>query len=732
VWLLLGASIPTLLAGLWLVRRRERSPSGLWIGGWLAAAMGGLLLLLADRWPPLLPLSLVFGTLFPWFLLGGALRLAERPLPAWLLPLALGLGVLRAAVAQTFGAPVAHAAGLVTDIPAALAAALWARRAIPPSAPSTTQRALPGALLVLSGLGALHLYWQALERPHEWLLALWLFATPPLLGLQLRVGAEWTRRHLERAQRALEETIAQRTAELARVNESLRRSEERYRTVSELSSDLSFGFRVEKGGRVVGEWVTEAFGRMTGFALPEVQGAGWLGLIHPDDRAWMERAFLAAVPEGMGSFTFRIVGKHGEVRWLEARDRILRDESGIHVVGAARDVTAQRQAEEERLRLERQVQETQRLESLGLVTGGVAHDFNNLLAVILGNAKLALGELAASDRLRPRLERILAAAEHGAGLTEQMLVYAGRAPRAQKPVDLSSLVAEMLDLARASLPPGVELREELGAGVWVRGDETQLRQVVLNLVANAGEAMRDRPGSVVVRTARRAATPEDLAKARGADELAPGPCVVLEVGDEGAGMDEATRERVFEPFFSTKLRGRGLGLAAVLGIVRGHGGRIDLDSAPGQGSRFRVWLPEGTRMADAPAAAPAARPVEARRVLVIDDQEALLELSREYLARAGYHVETALGGRAGLEAFATRAAALDAVVLDLAMPDVDGEQVGREIRAQHPALPLLLVSGYDANLAASRFEGLRPARFLRKPYERDDLLVELERLLEGD
>ena len=239
------------------------------------------------------------------------------------------------------------------------------------------------------------------------------------------------------------------------------------------------------------------------------------------------------------------------------------------------------------------MQEAQRLESLGLVTGGVAHDFNNLLTVILGNGRLALAELPPEHPLRPRVERMLAAAEHGAGLTEQMLVYAGRAPRAQKPIDLSSLVAEMLDLARAlasgprHAPRGARL-----AAVWVQGDETQLRQVVLNLVANAGEAIGDRAGTVRdPHHASRGERGRARESARRARTRAAGRHALLEVVDDGAGMDETTRERVFEPFFSTKLSGRGLGLAAVLGIVRGHGGRVEVASEPRAGQRLPCLAP---------------------------------------------------------------------------------------------------------------------------------------------
>jgi PAS domain S-box-containing protein len=728
----LGSLSALLVGGLPFLQRRERTPTGYWIGGWISAAIGGLLLLLSPGRPALGLLSFAFSTLFPWFVLAGALALGERRVPRALFPVGVGVGLLRALLAGVAGAPAAYWAGLVTDLPVLLAAAAFARRAVPREHASVTQRLLAPGLGMLAAAGALHLVWRATGAPLDWVLTLWMLAAPLLLALQLRVGAEWTRRELERGRRDLERSIAERTAELARVNDSLRASEERYRSVSELGSDLSFSLLVHPDGAVEGEWVTNALESITGFTVAEMSPDRWLALIHPEDRKAAAEAFEAARRSGTATFTFRIVRKDGGVRWLEARERVVRAADGLRVVGAARDVTEAREAEQERLRLERQMQEAQRLESLGLVTGGVAHDFSNVLTVILGNLRLALGELPSGDALRPRLERALAAAEHGAGLTEQMLVYAGGAPQARKPVDLSALVLDMLDLARAALPAHVRLRESLAPGVWVQGDETQLRQVVLNLVANAGEAIGGRPGRVDLVTRVVDAEGRELGAAHGGAGLGPGRYALLEVVDDGPGMDAVTRERVFEPFFSTKLSGRGLGLAAVLGIVRGHGGAVAVESGPGRGSRFRVLVPEATGVGGAapePGGRGAGGLAHAARVLVIDDQEPVLELARELLGRAGYAVQTALGGAEGLARFEADPAGFDVVVLDLAMPELDGEQLGRAIRARRADIPLLLVSGFAVDPGAERFVALRPTTFLRKPYEPEQLCGALAAVL---
>jgi signal transduction histidine kinase/ActR/RegA family two-component response regulator len=449
-------------------------------------------------------------------------------------------------------------------------------------------------------------------------------------------------------------------------------------------------------------------------------------VIHPDDR----EALIASLPARAGGEvqkTFRVVRRDGGVRWLEARLRLLPEADGAaQVLGAARDVTGTREADEARRRLEQQVHESQRLESLGLLSGGIAHDFNNLLTVILGNAGLALAELPEGSPLHQRLARIQAAAEHGAALTDQMVVYAGRGSHVRKPADLSRLVEDMLPLLRVSLPPRCELVPELEGTAWSEVDETQVRQAVLNLVGNAGEAVGDAPGRITLRTGVQQLDAAGIAAGRGASDAAPGSYAYVEVSDDGPGMDAATQRRIFEPFFTTRLSGRGLGLAAVLGIVRGHGGSVQLESAPGRGSRFRLLLPgagQPLAASSPPEDAAAAPRGPSARVLLMDDEPGVLEIAAEFLAREGFHVVAAGSGREGLERFAAGPGDFDAAIVDLTMPDLPGEEVAAALRARRPDLPLVLATGFSPELAAARCLELGDARFVKKPYARGDLVL---------
>jgi CheY-like chemotaxis protein len=380
------------------------------------------------------------------------------------------------------------------------------------------------------------------------------------------------------------------------------------------------------------------------------------------------------------------------------------------------------------------MQESQRLESLGTLAGGVAHDFNNLLTVILGNTQLTLEDLGAHapPPLRKKIERIRIAAETAARLTGQMLTYAGKGTVELSPQDLSALVVEMRDLLQASQGGRGTLELRLADDLPpVQADPTQMQQVILNLVTNAFEALESAAGSVRVSTHTLEADADSLADCFGVADPALGCYVTLEVCDTGAGVDPSDRARLFEPFFTTKFSGRGLGLPSVLGIVRAHGGAIQVDETPGGGTTFRILLPAAERGADPRAGNPGPMGTAGRErtILVVDDEESVLDVAEAFLQRAGFEVITARGGQKGLEVLRARSDEIGAVLLDLAMPELNGEETFAAMRRIRPELPVVLVSGFSEEMAAERFphEGL--AGFLHKPYRPEVLAARVRAAL---
>ena len=373
----------------------------------------------------------------------------------------------------------------------------------------------------------------------------------------------------------------------------------------------------------------------------------------------------------------------------------------------------------ERKKFERELQESQKLESLGLLAGGIAHDFNNLLTGILGNASLVLSETPSDQRIRHRLRQVVDAAERAASLTRQMLAYAGRGQFVTAVIDLSDLVREISALVRTSIPKGVDLKLDLAPDLPpLEADPAQLQQVLMNLMINGAEAIGENGvGTVTVRTSLREVSAREIPQLFKSEPAEPGTYVQLEVIDTGAGMDEATKARIFDPFFTTKFTGRGLGLAAVQGIVRRHRGVLFVHSAVGQGSTFRVLLPAASRSGAkyTPQAAAASIPPDSV-VLVIDDERTVLDVAQSVLSRQGVRVLIAEDGSKGVEIFREHSRIISAVILDLKMPVMGGEEALSLLYQINPDVPVILSSGFDESEVTRRFETLKPASFLQKPF----------------
>jgi two-component system, cell cycle sensor histidine kinase and response regulator CckA len=417
---------------------------------------------------------------------------------------------------------------------------------------------------------------------------------------------------------------------------------------------------------------------------------------------------------------YRLLHKDGRVRIVNDFTKIVRNTEGIatHFHGYLVDITDRRAQEAEHTRIEEQVRHAQKLESLGVLAGGIAHDFNNLLVGVLGNATLAMEELPDHSAARPLLNDLQVAARRAAELTRQLLAYSGKGKFVVEPVDLSALVRETGRLLAAAVSKKAQVQTELRDDLpCVRADATQLRQVTMNLITNASDALGNVPGTITIRTRRMYATRAWLSRAQVGADAAEGEYLVLEVTDTGAGMDTEEMSQIFDPFYSTKGPGRGLGLAAVLGIVRGHRGAVRITSVTGQGTTVAVLLPVDNALPVNGVAATSATG-DRGTVLIVDDDTLALRVAERVMQRDGYRVLTATNGRTALEVYAERGPSIDLVLLDLTMPELSGWETLRELQQLDPAVTVLLMSGYSQAPGAS-LEGA--AAFLAKPYSAAEL-----------
>jgi PAS domain S-box-containing protein len=444
----------------------------------------------------------------------------------------------------------------------------------------------------------------------------------------------------------------------------------------------------------------------------------------PECRATMRAAIEQALKQGTpydleGSL---ITAQRRPIRVRSTGRAERHDGTIVKIYGAFQDITAEKLAEAEQKKMQLKMLETQKLESLGVLAGGIAHDFNNLLTVILANASFARQSTPDDPHLAP----IEVAARRAADLCRQMLAYAGHGSLVVERLDLGQLVHDTARLLEVSISKKAALRVSLADNLpAIEGDASQLRQVVMNLVINGSEALGDAPGEICV-TTRLGRPGVEPADAVHAFELPTGECVCLEVSDTGAGMSPATLARIFDPFFTTKFTGRGLGLAATIGIVRTHHGALTVQSAPGHGSTFRLFLPAAARLPEpAPEAAPPPAAPAAATLLVVDDEPAVLQTADALLRHHGYTTVLAADGIAAVREFKAAPDRFAGIMLDLTMPGLDGAEVLREIRALRPAARVLIMSGFSEADVLHRLRGLGKVILLNKPFTLATMLAKV-------
>ena len=521
--------------------------------------------------------------------------------------------------------------------------------------------------------------------------------------------------------------------ERKRVEQALRESEGRFRELCNSLPQLVWTCQPDGPCNFLSEqWID-----YTGVPAEEQLGYGWLEQLHPDDREPTVAAWQAAVDSGSDFFVeFRIRRHDGEYRPFDTRAVRLRDTQGhtVRWVGSNTDITERKQAEERQKKLEAELQQAQKLESLGVLAGGIAHDFNNLLMGVLGNAEIAVLELPPESPARGELKNITTAALRAAELTKQMLAYSGKGKFVVETLNLSKLVREMAHLLQVSISKNVVLKYNFADSLpAIEADASQIRQIVMNLILNASEAVGETSGVVTVSTGMIEADRSYLAETYLDENLPEGHYVSLEVADTGCGMDEQTQQKIFDPFFTTKFTGRGLGLAAVLGIVRGHGGALKIYSELRQGTTFKILFP-ASRQPTKESIGDSATEQGWRGsggILVVDDEETVRIATKRMLETLGFTVLTAEDGREALEVFRSRVDEILVVLLDLTMPHLGGEETYRELRRIRPDTRVILSSGYNEQEITSRFAGKGLAGFIQKPYGVRQLREKIRHVLEA-
>ncbi len=579
--------------------------------------------------------------------------------------------------------------------------------------------------------------------------------------------------------RVAEEELRQQNDELASTHLQLDMERRRYQELFEFAPDAYLVTDLSGIVRQANRSAARLFRVLPGF-LP---GKALAAYIATEDRARFRTLLSTVKGEGAQMAQFRLQprqappveaeltyslaltanGRPSAIRWM-VRDvsehvrmarqiRRLNAELETRIAQRTADLNAAQRLSQELFEKEQdarraaeaseaQSRHVQKLESIGVLAGGIAHDFNNLLHVVLGNADIALSNLTPGSPARDPLEEVVRATLRAADLTRQLLAYSGKGAFIVRHLDLSTEVREMATLLRTSISKQATLGWELDSKLpAISADPTQIRQIVMNLITNASDALGEKGGVITLRTG--VTRLEDLDQQnfgtplQGEDpvDTGKGPLVYLEVGDNGSGMSPDTLQRIFDPFFSTKFAGRGLGLAAVMGIVRSHHGLIRIRTEPGAGTAFRVLFP-----AVGGAATKTPKPTGERtewrgtgRILVVEDEESVREVAERILQDIGFETIGAEDGRQALDIMEEVGDSVTAVILDLSMPRMGGAETFRRLREMRPELPILMMSGYTEQVVAPQFSDSSPGvtGFLQKPFLAEDLIAVLRRFAEA-
>ena len=538
----------------------------------------------------------------------------------------------------------------------------------------------------------------------------------------------WSVMHLKRSER-IRQTV--RDGKLLKL---------RIQNILQHSREALFGLDLRTGRF---DYLSPACLSLTGYTADELktmEPCELLQRVQPDDREEISRLIAqlrrrTKEREWLGLVDYRFLHRDGQYRSFSDHLHVAYDEAGcaVYVSGSVRDVTQIVRLEESMRILEKKFQDTQKMAGLGLLASGIAHDFNNLLTVVLGNAELALLDCGGTDG--GVLDEIKKTALRAAELANQMLVYTGKASLVVSSINLSSIVKEMGSLLDVSISKKVSIRYCLAENVpLIRGDISQIRQVAMNLITNASEAIGDRSGVIAISIHAVELKTGELERTFPPGGLPAGRYVQLEVSDTGDGMNEETMQKIFDPLFTTKITGRGLGLASLLNVVQGHNGAVDVRSEVGRGTVFRIYFPVEEEVCEPGAEEALVAGSEWRgygTALVADDEEAIRNITAALLERLGFRVITAADGFETVDLYTENAGDISLLLMDLNMPRLNGIEATLRIRHINPKVPVLFMSGYPREQVMERFGQQPHTDFVRKPFQSDELLAGIRSVMEA-
>jgi PAS domain S-box-containing protein len=513
----------------------------------------------------------------------------------------------------------------------------------------------------------------------------------------------------------------------------LKESEARYRRIIETAREGIWTI----DGDANTSFVNDRMAEMLGYTVTDMMGRSFLDFVNDEARVEAESNLERRRAGIADTYEFRLSRKDGTDLWTIMSTNPFYDKTGRYIGSLAMvsDISQRKRVEQERRDMEAQFRHTQKLESMGVLAGGIAHDFNNLLTGIIGNAGMALEDATVSNTRESILE-IDTAARRASGLCQQLLAYSGRGKYIIESIDLNSLVKEMGALIGVSTTKKADVEYDLDDELpRIDADASQIGQIIMNLITNASEALGSETGVIFVRTGSMDCDAGKLRETYLSPDLPAGEYVFIEVSDTGSGMDADTVERIFDPFFTTKFVGRGLGLAAVLGIIRGHNGAIEVDSEMARGTTIRVFLPAGEKQSDEPERPTLQESIKdvnlsGRTIMVVDDEEYVRSLVRRMLEPTGVRVLIADNGHRAIELVRERGDDIDCIVMDVTMPDMDGPETFRRLRRARSNIRIIITSGYSQQDVAQKFEGKGVSGFLSKPFRREDLTGVLSRALD--